>query len=90
MENFWLIAYFLHHFSSALYVISSYNSFSRSRRGDPMSIFMAVVFPAPFAPRKPKISFIDLKMKLSTAVKLPNFLLRFYFYDFSRLKILLI
>ena len=38
-----------------------------------VSIFMVVVFPAPFGPRNPKISpFFILRLELSTAVNLPN------------------
>ena len=40
----------------------------------PQRMRIAVVLPAPFAPRKPKISPLRTsKLMLSTAVKLPNF-----------------
>ena len=45
----------------------------------PQSIFIAVVFPAPLAPKKPKISpFLTSKVMASTAVKSPNVLVRFF------------
>ena len=44
----------------------------------PHSIRIAVVFPAPLAPRKPKISPLPTSNEmLSTAVKFPNFFVRF-------------
>ena len=44
----------------------------------PHSIRIAVVFPAPLAPKKPNISPLSTSNEtLSTAVKLPNFLVRF-------------
>ena len=44
----------------------------------PISIFIAVVFPAPFAPKNPNISpFLTSKVMEFTAVKSPNFLVRF-------------
>ena len=43
----------------------------------PVSILMAVVFPAPLAPRKPNISpSYTSKLSLSFATKLPNFFTR--------------
>jgi hypothetical protein len=42
------------------------------------SILMVVVFPAPFGPRKPKTSpSLTCSVRFSTAVRLPNFLVRF-------------
>ncbi|VVB66618.1 Uncharacterised protein [Candidatus Gugararchaeum adminiculabundum] len=42
-----------------------------------VSIFMVVVLPAPFGPRKPKSSPFFMRRSMpSTAVKLPNFLVR--------------
>ena len=39
----------------------------------PVSIFIVVVLPQPFEPRKPKISPLGMrKLTLSTAVKSPN------------------
>ena len=44
----------------------------------PLSIRIAVVFPAPFAPRNPKISpFLTSNEILSTAVNAPNLFVRF-------------
>ena len=42
------------------------------------SILTVVVFPAPFGPRKPKTSpSSTCRVRFSTAVRLPNFLVRF-------------
>jgi hypothetical protein len=42
------------------------------------SILTVVVLPAPFGPRKPKTSpSLTCSVRLSTAVRLPNFLVRF-------------
>ena len=55
----------------------------------PISIFIAVVFPAPLAPRNPKISpLLTSNEILLTAVKLPKILVRFFtVMIFSWLKI---
>jgi hypothetical protein len=53
----------------------------RSRRGDPDDIFMAVVFPTPFAPRKPKFLLYRPQNVINSG-KAAKFLAEVsYFYD---------